>query len=262
MIICCLLLLAFLIGAAPSSLAEAVSDPLALAYHQRPESQVPMDAPLRDESGRSVDLRTLTAGRPSILALGYFHCPSLCGVVRDDLLSAVSRSGLRASHDYALIVISIDPTETSNDAATAKRQDMSRYPVPGATQAWHYLTGAQPDVQAIEQSVGFHARYYDQLKQFLHPTGIVFLTPRGVVSGYLLGVGYKPGDVRLGVTRAEDGGIAKAALPVLLLCFHFDPTTGRYTLAIFKVLQLAGAITALTLGGTIALALRRERRRQ
>jgi protein SCO1 len=48
---------------------------------------------------------------------------------------------------------------------------------------------------------------------------------------------------------------------VLLLCFHYDPVTGRYTLAVTRLLQLAAGLTVLTLGGTIALALRRERRR-
>ena len=62
------------------------------------------------------------------------------------------------------------------------------------------------------------------------------------------------------MTRARGGGFAKAALPVLLLCFHFDPTTGRYTLAIARLLELGCVLTVLTLGGTIALALRRDRR--
>jgi protein SCO1/2 len=63
----------------------------------------------------------------------------------------------------------------------------------------------------------------------------------------------------LDVTRAGAGGIAKAASAILLLCCDFDPTSGRYTLAITKVLQLAGLLTVLTVGGTIGLALRRER---
>ena len=36
--------------------------------------------------------------------------------------------------------------------------------------------------------------------------------------------------------------------------------SGRYTFAITRVLQLAGLITVMTVGGTIALALRRDRR--
>jgi protein SCO1/2 len=81
------------------------------------------------------------------------------------------------------------------------------------------------------------------------------------VSSYLLGVGYEPGDVRLGVTRANLGSVAAAALPVLLLCFHFDPQTGRYTLAIMKLLRLAGLITVVTIAATLFLAFRREKGR-
>ena len=80
-----------------------------------------------------------------------------------------------------------------------------------------------------------------------------------VVSSYLLGVGYRPGDMRVAVTRADRGGVAQAALPVLLLCFHYDPATGRYTLAIMKLLRLAAGITVITMGGTLFLAFRRGR---
>jgi protein SCO1/2 len=106
--------------------------------------------------------------------------------------------------------------------------------------------------------VGFRSRFDAADKQFLHPAGIVFLTGKGTVSSYLLGLGYQPRDVGLGVTRAANGVTARA-LPILLLCFHYDPTTGRYSLAILRVLQLGAAITVLVIAGTMTLALRRER---
>jgi protein SCO1/2 len=240
--------------------ALAATDLSGFAYHQQPGAQVPEDAVLRDESGRDVRLGEVTRGRPTILALGYFHCPNLCGVVRDDLLNALSASGLHAPSDYTLVVLSIDPAETSADADAARRADMARFPLPAAAQAWHYLTGPPAQIDSIAQAVGFTARYDAKWKQFLHPAGLVFLTPQARISGYLLGVGYRAGDVRMGVIRARDGGIAKAAIPVLLLCFHFDPSTGRYTLAVTRLLQIGCALTVLTVAGTIGLALRREQR--
>ncbi|MGO4838267.1 hypothetical protein AB4144_39080, partial [Rhizobiaceae sp. 2RAB30] len=110
----------------------------------------------------------------------------------------------------------------------------------------------------VADSVGFHERYDPDIKQFVHPVGIVFATPAGIVSSYLLGVGYQPGDVRLGVTRAQSGGVVAAALPVLLFCFNYAPTTGRYTLAIMKVLRVAAVITALVVAGTLFLAFRSD----
>ncbi|MBE7200308.1 MAG: SCO family protein, partial [Parafilimonas terrae] len=106
----------------------------------------------------------------------------------------------------------------------------------------------------------FKSRYDVQLKQFLHPAGIVALTAEGLVSRYVLGVGYRAGDVRAAIATASTGGIAKAALPILLLCFHYDEATGRYSLAIMKVLRLAGALTILVMGTVLIMAFRRNRR--
>jgi protein SCO1/2 len=60
------------------------------------------------------------------------------------------------------------------------------------------------------------------------------------------------------VARAQSGGVVAAALPVLLFCFHYDPATGRYTLAIMKLLRLAAAITVVVVGGTLFLSWRRD----
>jgi protein SCO1/2 len=223
------------------------------AYDQHPGAQVPLGMPFKDEAGREVTLREALAHRPTIVALGYFHCPNLCGLVRDDLMNALSR--LNGAPDYSLIVLSIDPSETPADARSAQKEDAARFePATGG----HYLTGSASAVRLVTDAVGFRNRFDLADKQFLHPAGIVFLTGSGTVSGYLLGLGYKPSDVELGLSRAANGVTARA-LPILLLCFHFDPTTGRYTLAIVRVLQLGAAITILVVGGTIALALRRER---
>ncbi len=245
----CRLLLLLVCAAAPVS-----GD---FAYDQRLGAQVPLDAVFRDDAGRPVRMAEVRNGRPMILALGYFHCPNLCGVVRADLYNALDHTGLVAGRDYTLIVLSIDPAETSADAATAKRGDVAQFPL--ATDA-RFLTGSAADIGEVAKAVGFRNRFDAEQKQFMHPAGIVFLTPAGVVSSYLLGVGYTPVDVRLAVTRADAGSIAAQASPVLLLCFHYDPTTGRYTLAVLKLLELGGALTVLVLGATLWLAFRHERR--
>lgn len=255
------LLIALLLLTPGFAIAAPASDLRDFAYQQKPGSQLPLHAEFRDETGRSVSLSSLLDGKPLVLALVYFHCPNLCGVVRADLFTALGKTGMTAGRDYTLVALSIDPSETSTDAQTTKADDLSHFGTPGALTGWHFLTGSADAVQSVADAVGFRDRFDPKLKQFLHPAGIVFVTPAGIVSSYLLGVGYKPGDVRLGVTRAKAGTIAAAALPVLLLCFHYDPQTGRYTLAIMKLLRLAGLITVVTVAGTLFLAFRRERRR-
>ena len=239
----------------------APPDVSGIGYEQRLGRSLPLAARFADQSGQAVTLRDIVRDKPVVLALGYFACPALCGLIRDDLFSALSQTGLRAGTDYRLVFLSIDPAETPADAARAMRTDLAAYPTAAAGSGWEFLTGRKQDIEAVEHAVGYHSRYDLSLKQFIHPAGVVFASPDGVITSYLLGVGYRAGDVRAALVGARQGGIATAALPVLLLCFHFDATTGRYTLAIFKLLRLAGGLTVLTILG-LFLVLHRYGRRQ
>ena len=246
-----LLLLALVVpgvtrAAAPAGLAD-------LAFTQRPGAALPYDVPLVDETGAATSLRAAAAGLPLVVVPGYFRCPTLCGTVRGDVLSALSRSGLVAGRDYALAAVTIDPAETAATAAEVRREELARFPLPGGAERVHYLTGLASSLDAVAAAEGFHARYDATLKQFMHPAGLVVATPGGYVSGYVLGVGYAPDALAASVERARQG-VSLLAQPILLLCFHFDEVTGRYTPAVMKLLRLGAALTALTLGGALWLA--------
>jgi protein SCO1/2 len=248
--------LALALAATHLSAAHAATyapvDPTQFTWQQKPGAQVPLQTEFTDIDGKPVTLRELAGHVPLILDLGYFHCPSLCGVVRADLFSALQQSGLVAGRDYSLTATSIDPAETPKDAASAQKSDAAEFPKLRVA-AFHYLTGSARAISALEQAVGFRAHYDARYRQFLHPSGLVFLSRDGVVSSYLLGVGYKAGDIRAAILRAREGGIARAALPILLLCFHFDSSTGRYTLAITKILRLAGLLTVALIAGLVLI---------
>ena len=252
------LLALWLLALAGSARAEGPAD---YAFAQDPGARVPADAAFTESDGRAVRFGDLLGHRPVVLALGYFHCPMLCSVVRDDMLDALSRSGMRAGADYDVAVVSIDPTETMADAARAEAEDAGRYAASGtAPEGWHFLVGEPAAVASLAAAVGFRSRYDVHLKQFLHPAGLVVLTAEGRVSGYVLGAGYRAGDLRSAVALASGGGIARAALPLLLLCFHFDAETGRYAREVITGLRLAGIVTILAIAGTVVLAMRADRR--
>lgn len=240
---------------------RAAESPADFGFLQHPGADMPGNTQFVAASGQALALRDLFGKVPVILDLGYFHCTTLCSVVRDDLLHALQASGLRAGADYELAALSIDPAETPADAAEARQADLARYHLPGADSALHYLVAQAQAIRAVTEAVGFRSRFDPRFKQFLHPAGLVILTPSGTVSSYLLGLGYKPGDVRAAVLRAGQFGIAKASLPVLLLCFHYDPGTGRYTLAVLRLLSVMAGITVAMLGALLLLLHRRDRAR-
>lgn len=119
---------------------------------------------------------------------------------------------------------------------------------------WHYLTGDAAAIAAIADAAGFRSRPNPERNDFIHPAGVIFVTAGGRVSSYLLGAGFEAAEVRAAVARAGSGVIAREASPVLLLCFDYDASTGRYTPAIMKLLRLAAAVTVAALAGLILRA--------
>jgi protein SCO1/2 len=237
----------------------ALPDVSGLGFVQNPGAAVPLDTPFVDYDGTMVTLRALMAGRPAVLLLGYYHCPSLCGIVRDDSFNALSQVGLATPGDYVVIDISIDPSERPADAAVARTDDLERFPVPGADRGWHFLTGTAPDIAAVADSVGFRSRWDPQLQQFLHAAGMVVLTPGGTVASYALGVGFPAAELRAALLRARDGAISAPASAILLLCYHFDSTTGRYTLEVVKLLKLGAGAMILAIAALLFVLRRRQR---
>jgi protein SCO1/2 len=247
-----------LCGLAGGHASAAVNDRTSLAWVQHPGAMLPPDTRVTDADGRAGRLGDVFGRVPVILDLDYYHCPSLCGVVRADVINALANSGLASGRDYRFLSLSIDPRETPADAAAARKTDLAQASFADPA-SWRYVVATAAGIDTVADIVGFRDRYDAVLKQFIHPAGVVVLTKAGRVSSYLLGVGYSAGDMRAAVLRAGDGGIAQAALPILLLCFHFDPNTGRYTLAIVKLLKLLAAITIVTIGGLLFLLSRRSR---
>lgn len=252
MIIARLLLLLLLM---PGIACAARPAPEDFAWQPHPGGAVPLDLRFTATDGRNVSLRSLT-GVPIVLALGYFHCPTLCGPVRDDVIGALAGSGLTSGQDYRLVVLSIDPAETQKDAAEAEAIDLKQ---PGADgRGWDYLAG---DAAPIAAAVGFPFRWDPDILQFAHPAGVVVLTPTGRIASYLEGVGYSGAALRAAVTQAGIEQVAAAPSPILLLCFHYDAATGIYTLEIYKVLRVMAVMTLVGIGGLLLL-LHRKRRLQ
>jgi protein SCO1/2 len=80
------------------------------------------------------------------------------------------------------------------------------------------------------------------------------------LSRYLFGIEYGPRDLRLAIVDASAGKVGTAIDSFLLYCYHYDPMTGRYGLAIMQAIRAGGAATVLALAAFVAVMLRRERR--
>jgi protein SCO1/2 len=227
---------------------------------QRLGAQVPLDLEFRDERGETVRLADLMHGRPVVLSLVYYRCPMLCGEVLNGLLKSSQALQFVIGHDYDMLTVSFDPQETPELARDKKAAFVKRYRRPGAEEGWHFLVGDAPSIERLAASVGFRYRYDERSNQYAHGAGVVVLTPDGQVSRYFYGIDYPPTSLRLALVESAAGKIGSPVDQFLLLCFHYDPATGRYGLAIARLLKWCGCATLLVLGTFLLVMYRRERR--
>lgn len=244
------------------TLAQPYGRPPALrniGLDQRLGAQVPLDTAFTDEQGHSVFLRDLLHGRPVVLSLVYYRCPMLCNLVLNAELHAMRNIALKLGTNYDAISISIDPAETPQLALDKKATYMDRFGSPQAAESWHFLTGAEEQIRAVAGSVGFRYAWDPLTQQWAHASGIMVLTPEGKVARYLYGITYPNQDLRLALVEASARRIGSPVDTLLLMCFHYDPTRGRYGFAILNTLRVAGSATALCLGAFVFMMVRRER---
>jgi len=236
---------------APARLLQKVG------INQKMGAQIPLDLPFADEFGKDVTLRQYF-GKPVILALVYYQCPSLCNMVLNGVLRSIKTVDLTAGKEYEVIAVSFDPRETPEMAAAKKQTYLKDYKRPGAEQGWHFLTGPETSSKALADAVGFHYVYDSVTNQYAHSSAIMILTPAGRITRYFYGIEYPPRDVRLGLVEASSERIGKATDQILLYCFHYDPTTGKYALVVMNVLRLAALITVGVLATFLIVMFRRD----
>jgi protein SCO1/2 len=226
---------------------------------QNLNAQIPLELKFKDETGQTVRLGQYFRQKPVVLALVYYECPGLCDLILNGLSHTMQQISLNVGSDYEVVTVSFDPKDTWQLATAKKANYIEKYNRPGAKEGWHFLTGDQASIKSLTETVGFHYNYDPISKQFAHASAIYVLTPEGKIARYFYGIEYKPRDFRLGLVEASANKIGSPADQVLLFCYHYDPTTGKYGMAITQVTRVLGTATVLLLGGFVFIMLRRER---
>jgi protein SCO1/2 len=231
---------------------------------QHLNQQLPLNLVFTDDTGKQVRLGNYFGKRPAILALVYYQCPMLCSEELNGLTSALQMVRFVPGKDFDVIVASIDPTEGPELAAAKKRSYLKRYGHPETAAGWHFLTGAQPNIDALTQAVGFGYVKIPgpdgKLTQFAHASSIQIVTPEGKLAQYYMGVEYSPKDMLLGLDEASANRIGSPVDNILTYCYHYDPQTNKHSLIVARVVQLGGFLTLVLLGGFMALMFRRDYR--
>ena len=242
-----------LYGARPESGPPSTGLPKALrdvALEQKLDHQLPLDLVFRDESGQEVKLGQYFGQKPVVLALVYYDCPMLCNQVLNGMVTSFRVLPFQMGKEFDVVTVSFDPRETSELATAKKKVYVNYLPEkmrPAAASGWHFLTGDAENIAKLTDAVGFRYHYDEETKQFAHASGIMLATSQGKLARYFYGVEYPPRDLRLGLIETSANKIGSPVDQLLLYCYHYDPSTGRYGAAVMRIMRIAGVITVLTI---------------
>ncbi len=214
---------------------------------ERLDESLPLQLRFRDERGRDVALGEFFQDRPVVLSLTYSDCPMLCHLQLDGLVRSLQDVRLTPGSDFEIVNVSIDPGETSERAMLTKRKHVEAYGRPESAAGWHFLTGSDEHIKELAKAVGFRYQFVPEREEYAHAAAIMIATPAGQLSRYLYGVNYPPQTLRLALVEAGQGKIGSTVDQILLFCFHYDATSGRYAPVAFRIMQLGGSLTLIAL---------------
>jgi protein SCO1/2 len=249
-------------GDAPPRPTAATAKPgllSAVRIDQQIGQQLPLDLRFKDDSGRDVRLGEFFGARPVVLALAYYECPMLCTQVLNGMTGALKTLSFDAGKDFDVVVVSIDPRDGFRMAAAKKASYVQSYGRPATAAGWHFLTGTEASIKPLTEAIGFHYAYDQDLGQYAHGAAIYVATPKGVISRYLLGIDFAPRDLRLALVEASNNRLGTVADQVLLLCYHYDPSTGKYSGAVLNAIRAGFILTVGAFLTFLFVSLRHER---
>ena len=251
-------------GVARAQLADQVPEALEeVGITEHLDAKLPLDLEFRDEDGLSVTLGSFFDGeRPVILTLNYYRCPMLCGLMLNGLVDGLDEMEWTPGQEFEIVTVSINPLETPALAKEKKQNYIKRYGRPSAMTGWHFLTGNEPEIDRLAETVGFRFVYDPVEQQYAHAAAIFVCTPDGRVARYLYGIEYPPKRLKLGLLEASEGKIGSTLDQLILYCYHYDPSNRRYSPVAMNIMRVGGGASASILAVALGMFWFREWRRR
>jgi protein SCO1 len=245
-------------GLATTVSALTPGDLSRVKFEQHPGQQISGDLVFRDENNQPFKLAGLFGTQPVILVPGYYRCPMLCTMINDGLIGALENLKASVGSDFQVVDLSIDPNEKPAAAAEKKALYARRYGRPGATKGWHCLTGDAKSIAQLADELGYRYAYDPEIRQYAHPSGVIVLTPSGKISGYVFGVNFGAKEIQDALTAAKEERSTSVLSKLVLLCYHYNPITGKYGGLILSVLRVGSLGFLVLIAGWVFLMARRS----
>jgi protein SCO1/2 len=217
-------------------------------------ASLPLDTELRDSEGRTVRLSQFFDGRrPVILTFNYSDCPMLCSLQLSRFVQSLTQMKRTVGSDFQVVTVSIDPAETPERARETKARYLRDYGRPEAAGGWHFLLGTEGQARSVADAVGFSYSYNEERQEWLHAAALMVLTPDGRVARYIYGVDYHPETLNLSIVEGSEGKIGSTMDRLVLYCFHYDESEGRYAPVAMNIMRVGAGLVAVLLGAFLSV---------
>ena len=230
-----------------------------IGFEQHNGEQLPLDLEFFDENGLPVKLGQYFTTQPVIIVPVLLKCQFLSLNVLNGLIRSLTDVKPGVGQDFTVLVVTIDPRETTATAFGQRRGFIKRYGRPGSDPGWHFLTGRQPAIESLMKALGFQYIWNAEKQGFAHSGGIIITTPQGKISRYFFGMEYPAETVTQALSTAQAGRVGTLVPASSPYCFHYDPGTGKYTPVVLNLLKISAVVTVVALGLFLGMMLRSER---
>jgi protein SCO1/2 len=249
----------------PGAMARAEDAPAAAAgevvdFTEQLGEIIPGDITLRDENGNMVDLATFI-DKPTILNFVYFECPGICTPLLNEMADILGKSNLDpATTPFQVLSVSFEPKDTPEMAAQKRANYLKLVGRPLPEETWHFFTGDEENIRRFTEAVGFG--YKPAGGEYIHPGGVIMVSPERKVVRYLYGIQFLPFDFQMGVYEASQGKVTPTTARLLNFCFSFDPVGRTYAFNLARVVGSVMLISVLFFGVFLYFTTRRSRQRE
>jgi protein SCO1/2 len=196
-----------------------------------------------------------------VLALVYYECPMLCGLIQSGMARAMRENGLAPGKDFTAVSVSFAPEEGPPLARERRRGYLQSMGLDEDSPAWAFWVDRQGAARKLADAVGFHYARDQVSGEWAHLAAIMVVTPEGKVSRYLYGIEFPPKDFRLSLVEAAGGRVGTSFDRLVLTCYRYDPASRRYAPFAWGFVRLGGLLALVAVVGLIATLVARERRK-
>jgi len=210
---------------------------------ERLGGKLPLDLTFRDEEGRPWRLSQLVSG-PTIIVPVYYRCSNVCNLLQGELARVLPQIRRTPGTDYRVLSLSIDETETPQQAAASKRLQLAAMNSPFPKEGWRFLTGDAESIRRLTEAAGY--RFQRRGHEFIHPVATLVVAGDGKIVRYLYGTSFLAKDLTLALVEAGAGRVGATVRQLVGYCFTFDPAARGYQ---FNLLRVSATVVLLVSGG-------------